>query len=784
MATVRNVTVRLTAHNAMGRGIASAQKSMRSLAATSAKLGKTTLIRTGQVAALSALAGAAAQSAASLIQLAAAIAPVTGLLTALPGVALTGATALVALKLAVAGFGDAMSAALSGNQEKFDKALQQMGPAARRAAIEFKSIVPALLSVRNAAQAGFWGPLRGEMSATAAVLAGPLRAGFQAVAQQMGSAAADALRFIRSAQGVASLQTIFGSTTSALGSLRAAFIPLLKGFLDLGTVGARFFASLSPGIAAAAQRFGEFLSKASASGRAMEWMQTGLAVLKQLATIIGNVGSIIGSVFKAANATGGGLLNTIGMLTGKFAEFLKSSEGVKTLQAIFSGVGQIGKALAPVVIALAKGIGTLAPAIGRIAIAVGPVLTTAINAVAPALAALEPGITALIKGLGGAVVALAPALVPIAQAIAGIAVGLAPILPALGQLIAMLALGLAKHITSMLPVLPTLVGAIIQLGFALGGALLQVIKEISPYLPELVKSFADLLIASIPLIKPLTELVIAITPLIPVITDIIVLFTQMMTAVMPLLTAAIDNNVRITKVFVAIVKWAWGYIYGWIRDRVANVKSVIGWFGGLPEKFRSWFGKAKDAAGRAIDGLVNFVSGLPGRIGRAVGNLGGLLWGAGRDVMTGLWNGIASMAGWIAGAISSLVKSIIPGPVRSVLGIASPSRVMAGLGVHIAEGLAVGMTGAQGLVARAAEGLAGAAVPAMAGGPAMSTPVGVSRSAGAGAQQGIDIRALAAAFGAELDRRGIGATYLDGQLISDNVSRRQGRAADQRRRTG
>jgi phage-related protein len=743
------------------------------------------------VGALSALSGAAASSALSLIHLAAAVAPLGGLLAAIPGAVGLAAVALGTLKLATSGMGDAFKAALQGpaGQDKFDKALEQLSPAARGAAIEFKKLVPVLHSIRDAAQAGFWGPLRGEMTKTAKVLAGPLKTGFKAVAQQIGSAAVDVMRFVREARTVAAIQSVFESTRSGIAGIRPALEPLLAGFRDLAAVGAKFLAGLAPAIGQAAAQFGRFLSAASASGKATQWLQNGLAALKSIGTVLGNVGGILGSVFRVANQGGGNLLGTFGQLTGALNTFLKSTDGVAALRAVFAGIGQIGKALGPVVIALAKGLGQIAPAIGRIATFVGPILTKAINALAPALAKLEPGITALINGLGSAFSALGPVLPAVATALAGIATSLAPILPALGNLIAMLAGGLASTITQLVSsgALDQLVYAIKTLGYQLGYALLNALVAVTPYLPDLVTSLAQLLIALTPVIPELAKAAPALVPLVPVLTDAIRLLTELTDEVLPPVIFFIQSNIDVTKAFVKVTQWAWGLIRNVIQTQVGMVGTAISWFGTLPAKFHGWFVGAYNGAKSALGWLTTMIGNLPYMIAGVFKDAGKWLYTAGRNILVGLWNGIASMASWIARSVGNLIRDIIPGPVRKVLGIASPSKVFAGFGRNLGEGLVLGMQATQGIVASAAASLAGAAVPAMAGpavaGPGLPQPRGALRT-GDRQQPAIDYRQLAATLAGELKRAGLGAIYLDGKEIANNTSRHQGQNVQQRRRSG
>ncbi|RAJ61705.1 hypothetical protein K378_04065 [Streptomyces sp. Amel2xB2] len=127
-----------------------------------------------------------------------------------------------------------------------------------------------------------------------------------------------------------------------------------------------------------------------------------------------------------------------------------------------------------------------------------------------------------------------------------------------------------------------------------------------------------------------------------------------------------------------------------------------------------------------------WLRGLPARIAAALGNLGTLLVGKGRAVVTGLWAGIKSMGGWIESKITGWAKSMIPGPVAKALGIASPSRVMArDVGRWIPAGVAAGIRSGQGAV----DGAMRRMVP-VSGVPAMATPA-VSGAPRAGAAAGV-----------------------------------------------
>lgn len=60
-----------------------------------------------------------------------------------------------------------------------------------------------------------------------------------------------------------------------------------------------------------------------------------------------------------------------------------------------------------------------------------------------------------------------------------------------------------------------------------------------------------------------------------------------------------------------------------------------------------------------VNGAVGFVTGLPGRVLSALGNLGSLLSGAGRDLISGFVNGIANAAGFVGDIGRNVVNSIV-----------------------------------------------------------------------------------------------------------------------------
>jgi phage-related protein len=156
----------------------------------------------------------------------------------------------------------------------------------------------------------------------------------------------------------------------------------------------------------------------------------------------------------------------------------------------------------------------------------------------------------------------------------------------------------------------------------------------------------------------------------------------------------------------AVISAVWSAIVAIVTGYINAIKAVLNWFGSLGSLFSGWFNAAKNAAGSALDGLVGFVRGIPGRILGALGNLGGLLFNVGADIINGLISGIKWVAHKVADAVSAIVDKI-PGPIKKIMGISSPSKVMRKIGQQIGDGLQLGMLDKVQAVASAAVRLAG-----------------------------------------------------------------------------
>lgn len=135
-----------------------------------------------------------------------------------------------------------------------------------------------------------------------------------------------------------------------------------------------------------------------------------------------------------------------------------------------------------------------------------------------------------------------------------------------------------------------------------------------------------------------------------------------------------------------MVQNAWNSAVGFFSGIWEAVKSGVESAG---EKIGGALKAAWDAVKSAWDGAVSFFSGIVSKIVGAFTGIGGKFLEIGRNIVSGIKDGIAgawdSFIGWLGGKIGGIVSG-----AKKILGIKSPSRVFAGIGENMVLGLGKG----------------------------------------------------------------------------------------------
>ena len=99
------------------------------------------------------------------------------------------------------------------------------------------------------------------------------------------------------------------------------------------------------------------------------------------------------------------------------------------------------------------------------------------------------------------------------------------------------------------------------------------------------------------------------------------------------------------------------------------------------------WGEVKQFAINIFSGIANFFGGIANKIG---GFFSGM-FDVGRNIVTGIWNGIVNAKDWLMNKVKSFATGIING-IKSTLGIHSPSTKARDLiGKQLPAGIAIGV---------------------------------------------------------------------------------------------
>lgn len=180
------------------------------------------------------------------------------------------------------------------------------------------------------------------------------------------------------------------------------------------------------------------------------------------------------------------------------------------------------------------------------------------------------------------------------------------------------------------------------------------------------------------------------------------------------------NTVALPALIAQLAKWAWSFIK-WVpgasislllaMDKLAAqliiwmvskaLPAIVAKLGEWALAFIRWIpGAAVSMLGKLgglLGVLTTWASGVPGKIGD-------LLVPAGKSIVSGLIDGIGSMAS----AVGHALVMLLPEPLRKfayLLGIHSPSTVFAGFGANIGQGLIQAIDGSRGAVEASMTGL-------------------------------------------------------------------------------
>ncbi|MGW5130352.1 phage tail protein [Streptomyces sp. NPDC004135] len=644
--------------------------------------------------------GAAVPLAAGLVQTLANVAPAAG-------VAVTGMAAVQlasgAVKLAAVGMDDAISAALDPSKAaEFSEALEKLSPEAAKFATAVRDAAPALRDMQQAVQNEVFRGLAGELERTGAKVLPVLRTNLVSSGKALNDMAKGVSTSARELAENGTLGRALGSASKGLHNLSGIPGIVVKGLGQIAAAAGPSFERLTKAAGEKAEAIGDRLSKAFESGRMEEAIDKALDLLGQLFEVAGNVGEIIGGIFKAVPEGGGGMVAMLRDVTQAIADVVNTADVQSGLRSLFQTMGTIGTTVAPL---LASAFLAVAPVFTALGPPIQMLVTTLGGALQPIITALGPVLQAVAGAFGELIVAVSPLLTVFGQLITGLLPVVMPLFQALTAVFATLAPVLQQVadalLTALAPILaqmPTFVQPLADLLVDLVSAVLPVLADLftqlAPTLATLGEAFGQLLAAAAPIMAAFAQLAVTVlSALMPVIQPLIGLLASLAGALASLLAGTITNVVvPVLKFLAKLLTGDFSGAWQMAQNGVGKAASFIGekasaigrWIGEAVGKAVAWLrgmgSRALSALGnlaasmvapavRAGQSLVNtirdkvsaaitWVRGLPGRARSALGSLNGTLVAAGKSLIQGFINGIASMVGSVKNKLGEITGKL------------------------------------------------------------------------------------------------------------------------------
>lgn len=357
----------------------------------------------------------------------------------------------------------------------------------------------------------------------------------------------------------------------------------------------------------------------------------------------------------------------------------------------------------------------------------------------PAIAAITSAFSDMLKGTEGADETFA-------SAVQGLVNTVASLLPDVLEMGGGIVMSLLDGVVQNLP-------QVIESG---AGVLLEFVNGLVGMLPELASSAIEVITT---LAGGISD---ALPELIPAVTDAVLQIAETLTnpdSLGELIDAALE---MITSLADGLVK-ALPKLAEKVPQIITNIVNTLS--NKLPQIIDAAAKIITTLAGgliKAIPTLVKSIPQLVSAIVKGFASMSSKFLDIGKNIVSGVWDGIKNMANWIKEKVSSFFGGIVDS-VKGLLGIHSPSKVFAGIGGYMAEGLGEGFGHEIGAVKRQID----RSMSELAGNASASVQVkGTVSAQRDGANAGLsELPALiAAAVRRELDGAGV---YLNQRKVGE-----------------
>lgn len=615
-----------------------------------------------------------------------AVTQLAGAALLVPGAALAGAAAMQTFKLATAGFGEAVGAGLSGDVEAFAEATKKMHPEMAKAAATAVSFKPRIDALRKSVQGEFWDDFSGGLKSAGDKYLPILEEKLPAVSRSLGGIAWEGLRAAQTPFFTGAVSSILDSTTGMLDGMATSAGDVATGVVGIGKVGASYLTRFGTSVGGVATRFKDWVTSVQGQNQIRAWIDQGIAGFQSLGTIVGNIGSTLGSVLRGLGGDTTSFLEPLELTTARIAEFAASSDG----QAMLAALGEAMRAAG---------------------VLMREVLLSALQALVPVIVTLAPWVASIATTLAG----WAPILGPLVVGMLGLYGAFQIVTAGVGIYNAVMAVARAGMVVTAASWVATAATSVASGAMMVASMVATGVVYVAQWAVMAAGAMARAVVMA-------ASWFIALGPV-----------GWVIGAVVGLVALVIANWDTVKSWTLAAwsavsgaVASAWSTLTGYVSSGVAKIRVGISWFGQLPGLVGGWFGGMVTAAVGQANRLVAFVRGIPRTILAGLSGLGSLLVNSGRSLLEGLWRGIQSALSWVYSNISGAlqyIRNLFPfSPAKD--GPFAGSGYTTHSGQALMEDFGKGMRSADSDVRSAASSVLGgaqrtlAAAPARAGGTA------------------------------------------------------------------
>ncbi|KAB7761765.1 hypothetical protein [Mycolicibacterium mucogenicum] len=340
----------------------------------------------GGLAALGLGAQALAPATLAVTNLAGAIVQLGQAGLVLPGLFAGGAASIGTAVIGFQGMGDAIKAinkgmeegASKGDLKKMAAALKDMNGNAKEVALTVATdVLPALKKVKqDTVQQNMFDGIAPDLKAFTDKVLPTVDRGLGGIAKSWNDTLKKGMGALSDDQNLSLMDRVFGNTAEGQKRANAAIAPITRAMLQLSSVGSEFLPRLGDAVTKVTTRFGNWVDKNVASGQMWKWIDEGLNGMRAFGNSLLNVGKMITGLTKAAGGDGG-FLGWLERVTGKWAEFVNSTDGQSKISKFFDDARESGKQWLPIlkdVVSLAGDVlagfrdwgGVILPVLGQI----------------------------------------------------------------------------------------------------------------------------------------------------------------------------------------------------------------------------------------------------------------------------------------------------------------------------------------------------------------------------------------------------------------------------------